>query len=79
MEIESFNQLFAQSKLTGMKLDGFSEDAVGFFYARWRSSSGAVGPEIKRRLPFTACLDAYLACKAIVDEDSAGAEDDLFG
>ena len=78
MEIESFNALFAAAKLTGLKLDGFNEDAEGFFYARWRNAT-MIGPEVMRRLPFNALLDAYRACKAAVDEYSAGAVGDLFG
>lgn len=78
MEIESFNALFAQAKNVGLKLDGFNEDAAGFFYARWRNDT-TIGPEVKRRLPFNAALDAFLELKRIVDEDSAGAEGDLFG
>ena len=78
MEIETFNMLFATTKNGGYKLDGFNEDAHGFFYARWRTAS-VIGPEVKRRLPFNAALDAFLECKRVVEGSGVEAESDLFG
>ena len=78
MEIESFNMLFSQAKAAGFRLGGLNEGDAGFFYAWWKHKTGN-GPEVKRRLPFNAALDAFLELKRIVDEDSAGAEDGLFG
>ena len=77
--IESFNMLFFEASTSKSKLESFRQDNAGFFYACWRTADNVLGPELKRRQPFTALLDAYLALRG----DAPGAEpepqNDLFG
>lgn len=79
-EIASFNSLFADAANKRFKVESFRQDDHGFFYACWRTADNIVGPELKRRLPFNAALDAYVALRdRNGPADEPAVENDLFG
>ena len=77
--IESWNMLFFEASTKKIKMESFRQDDAGFFYAVWRSPDNVLGPELKRRQPFTAALDAYLALRDAGAAPAPEPENDLFG
>jgi hypothetical protein len=77
-EIASFNMLFVEAKNKGVLLVSFYQDIDKFFYCSWQRGK-TVGPELKRRLPFNAALDSFLAATAAETPAAPETTDDLFG
>ena len=73
-EINSFNELISTAKREGIRLHSLSEDNHGFWTCSWWKG-GQTFPQVERRLPFNALLDAFrLAQEAVKPIDA-----DLFG
>ncbi len=79
LEIGSFNALFVEAKNKKIVLKSFTQDETGFFFCQWRVRDGEIGPELKRRAPFTAALDSFLALRDKVETPAPEPQDVLFG
>ena len=77
--IESWNMLMFEASTKKVKLHSFREDDFGFFYACWRTADNVLGPDLKRRQPFIAALDAYLALRDDAPAAEPEPQNDLFG
>ena len=61
-EITSFNQLFAEAKLRGLRMSSFMQLGDGRFSARWRVEGPPRwdGPVAEHQKPFTALHNAFV-------------------
>jgi hypothetical protein len=77
--INSFNELFVAVRIAGFRMQSCHEDDTGFWWCEWRKGDQIFQP-VKRRLPFHAMLDSFLAARdALVARHAEPAGSDLFG
>ena len=78
MEINSFNQLFAEARERRFLLTTLHQQNDGQFVANWRRGGAEprAGETVVRVHPFNAARDALLT---LIETAPADAEEDLFG
>jgi hypothetical protein len=77
-EIESFNQLMAQAKLSSVRLNSFCQLDSGTFRANWRRGEKFFDC-VENPLPFLALRDSFLLATGQEGRVTPSSFEDVFG